>query len=141
MCIRDRVILIDARCKTIISEYSRALENNDFLEPRHLSKNEDLEVSKLCADILAEAYELSENWTDKHKVYPETEDMKLKKAVKDVIFRLKLKHIRIRSSELQEQLKAGVDLDDEKLAEILLKKVHLDKVKSKLSEEFGTTII
>ncbi len=137
----DQVTLIDERCKTIINEYSRALENNDFLEPRHLSKNENLEVSKLCADILAEAYELSENWTDKHKVYPETEDMKLKKAVKDVIFRLKLKHIRIRSNELQEQLKTGEDLDDNKLAEILLKKVHLDKVKSKLSEEFGTTII
>ena len=136
----DQVSLIDKRCKTIIEEYSRALENNDFLEPRHLSRNEDLEVSKLCADILADAFELSDNWTDKHKVYPETEDMKLKKAVKDVIFRLKLKHLRIRSKELQEELKDS-NLSDEKLTAILMKKRHLDKVKSKLSEEFGTTII
>ena len=136
----DQVLLIDKRCKTIVDEYSRALENNDFLEPRHLARNEDLEVSKLCADILADAFELSENWTDKHKVYPETEGMNLKKAAKDVIFRLKLKHLRIRSKELQEQLK-NPDLTDDKLMSILMKKRHLDKVKSKLSEEFGTTII
>ncbi|MFK7756811.1 MAG: DNA primase [Flavobacteriales bacterium] len=136
----DGVVLIDKRCNAILSEYATYLENNDFLAPKVLARHEDMEVSKLCADILSESDELSENWTEKHQVYPETEAMKLKKAAKDVIFRLKLKHIRIMAKKLQDQLKKP-DVSEEKMQEIMLKKRHLDKVKSKLTHEFGTTII
>ncbi len=136
----DKVMLNDSTCNKIIDEYGRALENNDFLEVKHLTQHEDLRVGKLCADILSDAFELSDNWTDKHQVYPETEDMKLKKAVKDVVFRLKLKQLRIQSKALQETLK-NPELADQELMELLTQKKHLDEVKSKLSEEFGTTIL
>jgi len=136
----DGVVLRDKRCNAILKEYQMSLEDNEFLDPKKLSRHEDIEISKLCADLLTEAFVLSDNWVDKHQVYPETEVMKLKKAVKDAVFRLKLKHIRIMGSEIQEQLKEA-DLSQEALEDLLMKKRHLDKVKSKLTKEFGTTII
>lgn len=136
----DEIELKDKDCQAVLEEYKLSLASDEFLKASDLVRHEKISVSALCADLLTEPNELSDNWTEIHQIYPETEAMHLKKAVKDVIFRLKLKHIRILSESIQEQIKTNT-AGDEVLIELLGKKKHLDVVKTKLTESYGTTII
>ena len=136
----DKIEFKDKDCAAVLDEYTLALKGEEFLRASDLVKHEKISVSALCADLLTIPFELSENWTDIHQVYPETEDMHLKKAVKDVVLRLKLKHIRLLSEQIQEKIKNS-NSNDVELLELLGKKKHLDVVKTKLTEEYGTTII
>ena len=88
---------------------------------------------------MAFPYELSGNWSERHQIYPETEDMNLAKATKDCVFRLKLRHVLVMIEELQIEIKSCAE--EEKLFELIKEKQHLDAVKRDLSRYFGSAIV
>ena len=72
-------------------------------------------------------------------MYPETEDMQLRKAAKDCVFRLKLKRIQRIIIELTQELEAAVN-DHDKYDALLQEKIMLDKARAEISRYFGTVI-
>ncbi len=120
--------------------YAGELAKGCFPEVKHLINHADPSVGEVCADILAERFEVSANWAELHDIYPDTEDLNLSKATKDCICKLKIKRVMQMIEELTEELK-DPQLPDERLLIILEEKRHLDAVKSELARHFGSTIL
>ncbi len=135
----ENLVLHDAILRKIVLEYALFLQKGNFPPERHFQNHEDQAVSSLCADLMAFPYELSGNWSERHQIYPETEDMNLPKAVKDCVFRLKLRHVLVMIDVIQGEIKECNE--DEKLFELLKEKQHLDAVKRDLSRYFGSAIV
>ena len=135
----DTIELHDDCCAKILAEYAISIDNDVFPETHHFTQHVNREICSLAADLLAVRYELSENWGG-HKIFPETEDLKLSKAVKDAVNRLKLQHVLVMMDNIQEELKS-MSSEDEDLMILLQKRKKLDQAKQKLSLYFGSTIL
>lgn len=114
-------------------------ENESFPELDFYVNNPNPEFSKAIAEMIANPYELSENWAAQHKIYTPTEIENLRNVVFDPLMRLKLFHVKLRIKELETELKNTQD--ENQLTELLHKKVRLNQMKSEVSKFFGTIII
>ena len=133
----DKMVLTDTGFNTILCEYRDLLIEGKQPSNTHFTMHADMATSQIAADILSERYALSPNW-QKHRIYPETEDMLLVKAVKDSIHRLKLVKIREMILIINEQIRTA---DEEKSIQLMMKRQALDKAKKKLSAYFGSVVI
>ncbi len=124
----------------VILDYASHLDNAKFPSEKYFATHHDQDVSSLCAHLITEQYALSDNWELKHQIYPEKEDEKLLKAVRDCIGRLRLRNIQLMMREVNEQLK-DAELKDEDMARLMARKIKLDKAKIQLSTYFGTAIL
>lgn len=99
--------------KQIFEEYLEILNKGAHPEKSHFIYHSEEQISKLAADLLSPAYELSEFFLKKSGVYVETEDMKLKMLVPEAIIAYKRKILekaqKDKVKELQEAQKAGQD--------------------------------
>jgi DNA primase len=130
----------DPTLQRVAQIYAEAISNNVFPELSELINNPDRKVAEVCADLLTERYEVSENWSNFHDIYPDREDLNLDKAVKDCIYKLKIKHVMRLSETISEELK-NPQLPEERLINLLEEKRHLDQIKSELARYFGSTIL
>jgi len=99
----------------------------------------DAELSQAVAAMIANPYELSENWESKHRIYTETEEHDLKRTVFDPLMRLKLSRIKTLTKEVEVALKSADS--EEELTLHLREKMKLDHMKSEVSKFFGSSII
>jgi len=83
---------------------------------------------------------MSDNWAARHSVYPETEDVQLKKAVKDCIFRFKLRKVMKMSQEVEREMEQNLD-NEEMLDALMKEKINLDKTKKEIARYFGSVIV
>lgn len=135
----EKLTLQDPLLQSIVNVYSEHLDQGRFPTENHFMLSEDQRIVKICADVMMNQHEVSENWSNKHQIYPETEEMNMGKAVKDCVYRLKLRHALIMIQEIQDALKA--ESSPEKVLMLLEEKRHLDEVKTELSRYFGSAII
>ncbi|MBL7943703.1 MAG: DNA primase, partial [Flavobacteriales bacterium] len=124
----------------IVTDYSEFMENMNFPESKHFTMHEDQQVSSATAELFANAYHLSENWTHHHGIYPETEDMQLHKAVHDCINRFKLMKVMSLMQHVEEEIK-NCPVEDEKLQDLLQEKIQLDKAKMEINKYFGSPVL
>jgi DNA primase len=137
---RDDIHLESDIFRLITEEYGRILEGAKFPDEKHFTQHSDIRISQVAANILANQYELSENWSMRHKIYPETEDMKMTKAAKDAIYRLKLSWLGREIHEVDQSLRDR-ELDDLELRLLLERKKKLIEVRNELSTYFGSVIL
>lgn len=125
----------------IFEEFRFAVEQGVFLNDKQFIKNEDPAISKLSADILSDSYQLSRIWINK-QAYVETEDMKLKDIVPDVVLKFKSDKIKIRLKDIMTQLEEAAREDDQEKILFLQKKDQtLKKALRTISDNLGKRII
>ncbi len=134
----DEITLESAVYSNIYKEYVELIAKEVFPQATNFTQHQDQTISGESSAILISPYALSENW-QRHFIYPETEDMHLRKAAKDCIFRLKLKRVQRIIIDLSKELEAAVG-DDEKYDALLQEKIMLDKARAEISKYFGTVI-
>jgi DNA primase len=134
----DEITLESTVYSNIYKEYVELIAKEVFPQATNFTQHQDQTISGESSAILISPYALSENW-QRHFIYPETEDMHLRKAAKDCIFRLKLKRVQRIIIDLSKELEAAVG-DDEKYDALLQEKMMLDKARSEISKYFGTVI-
>lgn len=134
----DRFTLQNEIFQEIVDTYRAHIDDGKFPATNAFSHHSNPKVAEATADLLAERYVLSDNWEDRHQIYPETEDMKLDKAVRDCINRFKLSNVMVMIQDLEEELK---NCSDDDLMILLDKKRKLDQVKRQLSTYFGTSVL
>jgi DNA primase len=137
---QDGMILESDVYKKILLEYIEFIGREEFPEARNFALHQDQAISSETSQVLTSPYELSENWTLKHSVYPETEDMQLKKAVKDCIFRFKLLKIIQMIRGVEKDMEANLQ-NEEMLDALLKEKIALDNAKKQIAKYFGSVII
>jgi len=134
----DDIVLESAVYANIYSEYVQLIGKETLPQATDFTQHHDQQISGESSAILISPYSLSDNW-QRHFIYPETEDMQLRKAVKDCVFRLKLKRIQRIIIDLTQELEAAVN-DHDKYDALLQEKIMLDKARAEISRYFGTVI-
>ncbi len=125
----DDIELTHPVARQIIQEYISAAEEAIIPDVRHFVNHENLQISSMAANLSADKYFLSENWSKKHHIYPETEDMRLQRAVEESVWMYKLRRVRNMKSELEDRLKEKLSSDEQtELMEQILKYNGIIKV-------------
>jgi DNA primase len=134
----DEIVLESSVFDNIYREYVELIGKEQFPQSTNFTQHTDQSISGESSAILISPYSLSDNW-QRHFIYPETEDMQLRKAAKDCVFRLKLKRIQRIILDLQKELEQSVG-DDAKYDSLLQEKIMLDRARTEISKYFGTVI-
>jgi DNA primase len=135
----DDMRLNDEVLQQIVEEYLDLTIDDSLPETDNFTGHSDSRISGITSDLLISKYQLSENWTTKHLIYPETEEMLLKKAVKDCIHRLKLHKVQQMIRLLLEEISATTDT--EKIEHLQREHHELLQMRKKISQYFGTVIL
>ncbi len=125
----------------IFSDFRFHTEHGLITGDRQFIKHEDPEISSLSADLLADSHELSRIWKEK-QTYVETEDMKLKEIVSDVVLKFKSDKIMILRKEIMIQLEEAVKSDDKERILLLQKRyANLSVALGLISRKLGGRIL
>ncbi|NNE55929.1 MAG: DNA primase, partial [Flavobacteriales bacterium] len=134
----DHITFDNPHFQKVVDEYRKHLVDGTELADTHFTMHGDIDLSKAVADVLSERYQLSPNW-QRHKIYPETEEMLMLKAVQDSIHRFKLSKVQKLIHQVNDQIK-GVS-DEEELMKLMTVRKKLDVAKAELSKYFGSVIV
>ena len=139
--ISDDLHFDDPVYASIFEEYRFAMVSGTFIADKAFVKHPDPAVSRLAADLLSEPHTLSKIYSNK-QTYVETEDMKLKDIVPDVILVFKSGKIKMRIREIQAQIKVAQDAGDiDKAMDLMKKNQALSAVLKILAQKLGDRII
>jgi DNA primase len=119
------------------------LSKNIMYQVSHfINKFEDQEIVKFVSDIESEKHELSHNWLVSHKIETKTELDNLKSCVLNSIYSFKMRKILNRIDEIQAKIE-DVEKNDEfeKLENLLVENINLQKVKKELAKALGRIIL
>ena len=128
-------------CSRIFEEIRFHVEHGLFTDDRQFVKHEDPEISSLSADLLADSHELSRIWKEKQS-YVETEEMKLKEIVGDVVLKFKSDKIMIKRKEIMHLLEEAVKANDTEKVLVLQKRYsNLSTALGMISRKLGNRIL
>ncbi|MDQ7948763.1 MAG: DNA primase, partial [Pedobacter sp.] len=123
----------------IIKHYWDNIEKGKLPTINNFIHSEDKEVSSVSVDVSSSQYELSPNWTNKHKIYVKHESEHLKKTILDGIFYLKKKKIEEIKKEVANQLK--IEKDPANIEIIQNKYMLIKRVEMTIAKHSGTIIL
>jgi len=136
---QDDLQFEDPCFNAIFEEYSQEVGAGTFPDEKYFGQHPDMEVSSMYADLTLKNDLLSEKW-EQHEIYTNREEDMLGKAVKDGIYRWKLRTVQLMVKAKQEQLKQE-SLEDKEWMQIMQDIKKLDATKMELSKYFGTAIL
>jgi len=107
----------------------------------------ETEVAELMADLAISEFGLSENWTKRHGIRPETEEQNLKEAMRGALLRLMLDEAHFEGARITRRLAEMAEdpstsenpLEEEK--DLLRRKMSVSSRVFKISEHFKTAIL
>ncbi len=123
----------------VIDIFQNALKSNLFPDEKEFLNHAKEEVTSFYCAQMADRYTLSENWTQRHRIYPQTEDMNLETAVKWCLFKLMQQHVMFMARAVEERLKVSEN-EDEQLR-LLEDKMKFDRIRIELTRFFGSAIL
>jgi DNA primase len=136
---QDEIELQHATYSSIYKEYVEFIGKEEIPSSNSFTQHNDQTISTESSAMLISPHSMSENWSTRHQIYPETEEMLLRKAAKDCVFRLKLRRVEfIREILLKDLKDAGNDI--EKTDALQREKILLDKTLAEIAKYFGTVI-
>jgi len=139
--ISDDLAFDNPVCGRIFSEIKFHVEHGLFTGDKQFVKHEDPEISSLSADLLADSHELSRIWQEKQS-YVETEEMKIKEIVGDVVLKFKSDKIIIKRKEVMMMLEEAVKANDtERIVQLQKRYSNLSTVLGLISRKLGDRIL
>jgi DNA primase len=137
----DGLLFNDGICAKIFDDFRFHSEHGLITSDKQFVKHEDPEISSLSADLLADSHELSRIWKDK-QTFVETEEMKLKDIVGDVVLKFKSDKIIIIRKEIMAQLEEAVKANDIEKVLLLQKRYsNLSVALGAISRKLGNRIL
>jgi DNA primase len=139
--ISDDLVFGNPVCARIFADIRFHVEHGLFTGDKQFVKHEDPEISSLSADLLADSHELSRIWKEKQS-YVETEEMKLKEIVGDVVLKFKSDKIIIKRKEIMLLLEEAVKTNDTEKVLLLQKRyANLSTALRLISRKLGNRIL
>ena len=139
--ISDELLFDNHVCARIFEDIQFHVEHGLFTGDKQFVKHEDPEISSLSADLLADSHELSRIWQEKQS-YVETEEMKLKEIVGDVVLKFKSDKIIVKRKEIMVLLEEAVKANDTEKVLLLQKRYSiLSTALGAISRKLGNRIL
>lgn len=127
--------------KKIFEEITRLYISKENFSDQFFTHHPDVDICKIAVDLTTENYELSSIWR-KNEVLPQTEDLKLREIVPELVMAFKNKKVIEMIKETQESIvSAQKNNDSEGLILLQQKYVVLNDLKKNLSKKLGDRII
>ena len=119
--------------------YSRFIEEGITPLPKELLKTDDQEMQQNITELISDAYELSYNWGQKHRIFIKTELDMLDKKVINTILSFKQKKVEQMINRLNEILK---ETSEEEKSNVLLAEIRdLLEMKKVFAGKLGRVIV
>ena len=139
--ISDELLFDNHVCARIFEDIQFHVKHGLFTGDKQFVKHEDPEISSLSADLLADSHELSRIWQEKQS-YVETEEMKLKEIVGDVVLKFKSDKIIVKRKEIMVLLEEAVKANDTEKVLLLQKRYSiLSTALGAISRKLGNRIL
>jgi DNA primase len=127
--------------KTIFEEIKNQVKTDGLVDDSYFIKHSDNTIANTSADLLTILYKPSKIW-QKHEVYIESEEMKLKSDVPKIVDAFKNQKVLAMIKETQQQLKNAQDNNDQANIILLQERfIVLNNLKKDLSKNLGDRII
>jgi DNA primase len=138
---RDELEFSNDIYRKIFQEYQHFINNGNLPDSKYFIYHPDQEISKAAADLITEKYELSKRYR-KLEIFVETDEMRLKSLVPEIILIYKSKRIVLMIKDIQAQLlNAQTASDVETLNALQQKILMLNNFKRELSKNLRNRII
>ncbi len=138
---RDELEFSNIVYRKIFQEYQHFISNGDLPGSKYFIYHPDSEISKTAADLVTEKYELSKRYR-KLEIFVETEELRLKSIVPEIILIYKSKRIMLMIKDVQDQLLKAQSLSDFETLNVLQQKILvLNNFKRELSKNLRNRII
>ncbi|MEM1134839.1 MAG: DNA primase [Bacteroidota bacterium] len=108
----EQIAFNDEISKSIIAEYSAALNKGEILDAAYFVKHPNQEIKQLVIDMISEKNVISKNWEKHHIIVPE-KDAKLHQVVYSNVLRLKYRTLKKMCLESIELLNNAKSVEEE----------------------------
>ncbi len=135
----DELEFEDPVLDVIFREITFNVSQGLFPGDRHFVHHPEPAISAIAVDMLTEQYTLSKIWNTRGS-YVETEQMKLKDIVPDVVLKFKGDKIKVMQKELRRAMTEAAG-DDEKIASLQERYKVMTSLQKKISTGLGNRII
>lgn len=137
---KDELEFSHPLCRRIFQEYQHGLAEGMVLETKRFVNSPDPDISKITAGLITEKHTLSKGYRKKG-VLIETEDMKLKQLVPEIILIYKSKRVILMLRDLQAKLMKAQIAADIEMSDMLQQQiVLLNGMKNELSKNLKNRI-
>ena len=127
--------------KKVVEEIIQMLSVEETFSENYFTQHQDPDICKVSVDLTTENYELSSIWR-KNEVLPQTEDMKLREIVPELVIAFKNKKVIDMIKETQEAIvTAQKNSNSEGLLLLQQKYIVLNDLKKSFSKKLGDRII
>ena len=140
--IEDDFILETPIYKQIFDEFALLIQEDKEITESHFVHHQNEEINKTAIHLLSEKYELSNFWKRK-QTFLETEEMKLKEIIIDVLLNYKLKRINFKLKEIDLKINKLQEEKEEnfKFLDLFKEKIFLDELRSALSKQLEIVVL
>jgi DNA primase len=137
---KDGLQLSHPLFQRIFEHIKQGLENKTLYKTSYWLKHSDQEIVQWVSSIESDSHELSPQWLSKYHVETNSEVDKLKAAVMGSVYAFKQAHISNRIADIRLKL-ADIDpTEHEKMTDLLMEQLLLERVKMAISQKIGRTI-
>ncbi len=132
----DDISFENESIQSLMNEIFHQVDNDGKITLDYFTLHINSTISNLSIDLISNKHDMSKNWEQKHRILTGSEKTKLRKAVENAIYALKLKHLDKKLSNIQQQLKDHPS-DFEKITKSYAKHLNIRKL---IVEKLGRTI-
>jgi len=123
----------------LVNRFAQELDQDRVLTSDMLAREQDSVMQQKVASALVQRYQLSPNWSQRHKIYPTVERDQLAALLEDSLHRLHSLDFKAESDEVSRRLsEPGLELDEERA--LLAHKMQLDRKIQTVMAHFGTAV-
>jgi len=138
---KDEITFDNEVFQSMYDEYKKGCNDDTFHLESHFTQHQDLDISKVAVDILADTKELSYKLWEKFNVNIPSEVDQLDKAAIDVIYSYKSSKMKSEVEKIQAQM-AAMDTDNfDDILVLMAQQQRFEKVKLAMAVKLGRTII
>jgi DNA primase len=138
---RDELEFNHPTYRKIFQEFSHFVTNSQLIDNKFFINHPEGDISATTVDLISQKYELS-NRFKKKEVFMETEDMKLKTIVPEIILTYKSKRINLMVKQIQQKLlQFQKDGQMDAFMELQQQLIVLNTLKRELSKNLRDRII
>lgn len=127
--------------RRIFQEFQHFVNHAQLIDNKFFINHPETDISRTTADLISQKYELSKRFKKK-EIFLETEDMKLKTIVPEIILTYKSKRISLMIKQMQAQLlQLQKDGNSDGFLEVQQRLILLNNLKRELSKSLRDRII
>lgn len=129
----------DEVLQTVVSVFRASITKGVFPEEREFLNNESEKVVRFYCDAIVDRHTLSKNWSERHRIFPETEAMNIKVTVNWCIHKLKQENVMFMLKANEDRLKTSENIQEQD--QLLLEHARYNMLKEKITDFFGSAIL